>query len=83
MATLRTAVSYMASSDDREISETLKDQEGMAINLIAKLPAIVGAIHRVYSGKDIILPDRELGYAANFFYVSIGCVFLPIFFISS
>ncbi len=72
MATLRTAVSYMASSDDREISETLKDQEGMAMNLIAKLPAIVGAIHRVYSGKDIILPDRELGYAANFFYVSIG-----------
>ena len=72
MATLRTAVSYMASSDDREISETLKDQEGMAMNLIAKLPAIVGAIHRVYSGKDIILPDKELGYAANFFYVSIG-----------
>ena len=72
MATLRTAVSYMASSDNREVSETLQDQEGMALNLIAKMPAIVGAIHRVYSGKDIILPDRELGYAANFFYMSIG-----------
>ncbi len=72
MSTLRTAVSYMASSDSRENSENLQDQEGMAINLIAKLPAIVGAIHRVYSGRDIILPDRELGYAANFFYMSIG-----------
>ena len=72
MATLRTAVSIFAASDKAESSENLKDQEEMAIKLIATLPTIVGAIHRVYSGKEIIAPDKNLGYAANFYYMSLG-----------
>ncbi len=72
MTTLRTAVSIFAASDKAESSENLKDQEEMAIKLIATLPTIVGAIHRVYSGKEIIAPDKNLGYAANFYYMSLG-----------
>lgn len=72
MTSLRTAVSYLATFDKKESSSDYADQEEMAIKLIGKMPTLVGAIHRVYSGEDIIKPDKGLSYAANFFYMALG-----------
>ncbi|MGP6239294.1 citrate/2-methylcitrate synthase [Cuniculiplasma sp. SKW4] len=72
MTSLRTAVSYLATFDRKESESDYKDQEEMAIKLIAKMPTLVGAIHRVYSGQEIIKPDKNLSYAQNFFYMALG-----------
>ncbi len=72
MSALRTVISYLSVLDSMESDGSTKNQERIGISLIARMPSIVGAIHRVYSGKEIIKPDLELGYASNFFYMSTG-----------
>ncbi|KPK15571.1 MAG: citrate synthase [Myxococcales bacterium SG8_38] len=42
------------------------------IRLIAKLPTIVTAWHRIRRGDDPIKPSHELGHAANFLYMLEG-----------
>ncbi|MFZ1864821.1 MAG: citrate synthase [Polyangiales bacterium] len=42
------------------------------IRLIAKLPTIVAAWHRIRRGDDPIKPSSELGHAANFLYMLEG-----------
>src|SRR6516165_9721593 len=39
------------------------------IRLIAKLPTIVAAFHRLRHGDEAIAPRDDLGHAANFFYM--------------
>ncbi len=39
------------------------------IRLIAKLPTIVAAFHRLRHGDDAIAPRDDLGHAANFYYM--------------
>lgn len=72
MSTLRTAVSYLSCFDKEESEATIENQERIGVGLIARMPAIVGAIHRIYSGKPITSPNPDLGYAANLFYMSTG-----------
>ncbi len=72
MTSLRTAISYLATFDKKESESDFASQEEMAIKIIAKMPTIVGAIHRVYTGQEIVKPDKNLSYAANFFYMSLG-----------
>jgi citrate synthase len=72
MTTLRTAVSYLASFDEFESSSDHEKQIDIGINLIAKMPAIVGSIHRAFMGEQIVKSDKELGLSANFFYMSLG-----------
>ncbi len=72
MSALRTALSYLSSFDENESVNDPEDQERIGISLIAKMPTLVGAIHRTYSGKEIIRPDKNLGYASNFFYMATG-----------
>ncbi len=42
------------------------------IQLIAKLPTIVAAFHRIRNGHEAILPRQDLGHAANFYYMLFG-----------
>jgi len=42
------------------------------IRLIAKLPTIVAAHHRLRHGHEAISPREDLGHAANFFYMLFG-----------
>lgn len=39
------------------------------VRLIAKLPTIVAAFHRLRRGDDAIAPRDDLGHAANFYYM--------------
>jgi citrate synthase len=49
-------------SDARNIWESV-------VRLIAKLPTIVAAFHRLRRGDDAIAPRDDLGHAANFYYM--------------
>ncbi|MBL8784651.1 MAG: citrate synthase [Deltaproteobacteria bacterium] len=49
-----------------------KVQEESVIRLIAKLPTLVAAFHRVRHGDEAIQPRDDLGHAANFLYMLTG-----------
>ncbi|MHB1493219.1 MAG: citrate/2-methylcitrate synthase [Thermoplasmataceae archaeon] len=72
MVTLRTVVSNLASYDPKESDSSIENQKRIAISIIAKMPAIVGAIHRTILGKDIMKSRSELSYAGSFLYYALG-----------
>lgn len=72
MSSLRTLVSYIGSKDPRTVEPTIEEQEELGLDLIAKIPTIVGAIHRVHKGQEIVKPDDSLSLPSDFFYQSLG-----------
>ncbi len=72
MVTLRTVISNLASYDPQESDSSIENQRRIAISITAKMPAIVGAIHRTIQGKDIIKTKSELSYAGSFLYYALG-----------
>jgi citrate synthase len=52
----------------RDVSNTKSNWESV-VRLIAKLPAIVAAFHRLRHGDEAIPPRDDLGHAANFYYM--------------
>lgn len=55
----------------REVMDP-KVQEESVIRLIAKLPTLVAAFHRVRHGDEAIQPRDDLSHAANFLYMLTG-----------
>ena len=72
MSTLRTVVSFIGSTDSRTVEPDLEEQNELGIDLIAKIPTIVGAINRVYRGEEFVKPDHDLSYSDFFFHQSMG-----------
>jgi len=72
MDVLRTAVSAVAAFDpdveDNSRDANLRKSE----RLIAQIPAIVAAHHRIREGHEPIEPRAELSHAANFLYMLRG-----------
>ncbi len=52
----------------RDVSNAAGNWEAV-IRLIAKLPTIVAAFHRLRHGDDALAPRDDLGHAANFYYM--------------
>ncbi len=52
----------------RDVSNAKGNWESV-IRLIAKMPTIVAAFHRLRRGDDAIAPRDDLGHAANFYYM--------------
>jgi citrate synthase len=48
------------------------ERRATAVRLIAKLPTILAAWHRIRVGDDPIEPRKDLGHAANFLYMLSG-----------
>ena len=72
MDVLRTAISAMAAFDP-DVNDNSKEatlRKGM--RLTAQAPSIVAMHARIRDGKDPILPDSNLGLAANFLYMLFG-----------
>src|SRR5690606_9875625 len=46
-----------------------EERYGACVRLIAKLPTIVAAFHRMRRGDRDVLPNDDLGHAANFLYM--------------
>lgn len=72
MDALRTAVSALAATDpDLEHNDRAADRR-KAVRLMAQLPTIVTAFHRLRNGQQPVAPDPSLPVAANFLYMLNG-----------
>jgi len=68
MDVLQASVPLLAT-DDPDLKATTKEANvRMAVKLIARLPALVAAWHRIRSGRDPLPPDNSLPHAANFLW---------------
>ena len=72
MALLRTGVSALAF-DDAEAAENAHDANvRKAIRLIARIPTIITAGHRLAHGEEPVAPDDSLSQSANLLYMLRG-----------
>jgi citrate synthase len=72
MDVLQSMVPLMGVSDPNLSSKTRDGNIQMAINLIAKIPAVVASWDRIRNGKEPIAPNVTLSHAANFLYQMTG-----------
>lgn len=73
MGALRTAVSAQGNFDRGEDDDlSLEASRGRAVRLVASIPTIVAAFHRIREGEEPVAPDPSLGHAANFLYMLRG-----------
>jgi citrate synthase len=72
MDVLRTSVSAMSSLDPDVLDMSRDATLGKSIRLIATVPAIVAAHHRIRNGKQPIASDPALPHAANFLKMLFG-----------
>jgi citrate synthase len=72
MDTLRTAVSLLGASDPAEDDDTPEGNQRKALRLFAVLPAVVALDQRRRQGLDTFSPRDDLGFAANFLYMTFG-----------
>ncbi|MEM9728794.1 MAG: citrate synthase [Myxococcota bacterium] len=72
MDALTAAVAAMGMFYKGDHIEDLEFRRLSVIRLIAKLPTIVAAWHRIRRGDDPIKPSTELSHAANFLYMLEG-----------
>lgn len=72
MEILRTEISHLEEfdPDPTDTSEMANNQR--ALNLIAKVPTIVAAIHRLRNNSEIIYPKKEYSFSENFLYMFRG-----------
>lgn len=74
MDALTAAVAAMGMFYKGDHVEDAEFRRLSAIRLVAKLPTIVAAWHRIRRGDDPIQPRSDLGHAANFLYMLEGVV---------
>jgi citrate synthase len=70
MTLLRTAVS--AQGLEPALPATGTDIPGAALDLMAQMPTLVGALYRIGRGEKPVTPRRSLGSAANLLYLLRG-----------
>jgi citrate synthase len=74
MDTLRTAVSLLGASDPAENDNSPQAVTAKALRLFAVVPTIVALDQRRRHGYGAIPPRDDLGFAANFLYMTFGKV---------
>jgi citrate synthase len=72
MDVLQAAVPLLAGYDADVASDDRAAAERMGVRLIAKLPTVLAAWHRIKEGKAVLDPLDELDHAANFLYMFFG-----------
>ena len=72
MDVVRTAVSVIGASDPTTADDSPASNLAKSITLLAKLPAIVSYDQRRRRGLEPIAPRDDLGYSANFLYLTFG-----------
>lgn len=72
MAALRTSISMLAHFD--EYADDMSDEKNMvkAMRIQAKMASLVAAIARVRKNEEIVEPNPDLSFAANFLYMLNG-----------
>ena len=72
MDIVRTAVSVIGASDPDAADASPEANLTKSISLLAKLPAIVSYDQRRRRGQPLVEPRDDLGYSANFLYMTFG-----------
>ena len=72
MDSLRTAISYIGLQDPKWEDSCPQELKEKAIGLLAKIPTIIAADHRLRHGQEPIAPRDDLGLSENFFYMYFG-----------
>lgn len=72
MDVIRTAVSVIGANDEHAEDDSAEDNRRKALRLYAKLPAIISYDQRRRRGQTLVGPRDDLGYAANFLWMSFG-----------
>lgn len=74
MDALQAAVPLLAMDDPDLLDESRQANLRKAVRLMARLPAVVAAWHRIRQGLDVLPPDDTLSHAANFLWQTFGIV---------
>lgn len=77
MDVLRTAVSFLGMEDSTPERQDAEANQTRAIELLARIPTVIGAFTRLRKGLEFIPPREDLSVAANFFHVCFGKVPAP------
>lgn len=72
MDVVRTAVSVIGANDPHADDASPESNLAKSVALLAKLPAIVSYDQRRRRGQELIEPREDLGYSANFLYMTFG-----------
>ncbi|MBT0158936.1 citrate synthase [Candidatus Bathyarchaeota archaeon A05DMB-2] len=72
MEVLRTEVSHLGMYDPDRDDNSEKVYRKRAIRLVAKVPTIVAAHHRLRINQKLVTPKEEFGFAENFLYMFRG-----------
>jgi citrate synthase/2-methylcitrate synthase len=74
MDVLRTAVSYLGTTDPTAWDQTPDSNQAKALRLFAQIPSIVAYDQRRRRGQQIIPPREDLDYCENFLRMTFGDV---------
>jgi len=69
MDLLRTCVSYLSSFDSNLLDTSLEAKMNASIKLLAKIPTILCYSERIRYNQEVIEPNPDLDFAANFLYM--------------
>ena len=72
MHAIRTGISALGCFDPEAEDDSGEAQKRKALRLIAQIPIITAAFHRLRQGKQVLDSDSALGEAANFLYLVDG-----------
>ena len=72
MDTLQAMIPLLAAYDPNISGTSQEDFTRMGIRLIARLPGILAAIHRIRTGNEPLAPADDLSHAGNFLYMMSG-----------
>jgi citrate synthase len=72
MAALRAAVAQLGLYDAEAEEVAAPALRRIGVRLVAQMPTVVAAIHRVLTGRAPVPPRADLGHAANFLFMLSG-----------
>mgnify|MGYP002628064808 CR=1 FL=1 len=76
---LRTGIGLLSHFDPQSSETLLRSGHDQTMRLIARVPLLLGAWHRLRSGEEPLKPKSELSYVANAYYVMTGEVPCALF----
>src|SRR5262245_40255870 len=74
MDVLRTGISALAHFDPQLDENTVSANIGKTIRLLAQIPILIAARHRLQKGQPLLEPDPGLSFAGNLLYLITGAV---------
>ncbi|MFZ0443714.1 MAG: citrate synthase [Bacillus sp. (in: firmicutes)] len=72
MDALRTGISFISGYDEEIDNRSLAINKERAYRLLGTIPNIVANSYRILTKQRLVVPDKNLSYSANFYYMITG-----------